>query len=709
MDINTLKEMILDIVDKVGYNPMTFVELQEATNSIEEDLLKATNELMESFDLFISKKKDKYLSKRLANVYKGTITIKNDFFGFVTNEFYPDFYISSEEFNGAMNKDYILYKVVEDPFSASGYQGIVLNVIKRNYEYLVGELYYKNNKYYLKTIEKYINKPIIVNVTNNAKSKDIVRVKINQYGEVLKCSVVDILGDTNSLGIDITQIAASYGVLREFTEDVLKEASKLTVDMDSERKRRHTYDAPIFTIDSESAKDLDDAVSIRILSNGNYELGVYIADVSYYVTENNLLDKEALARGTSVYLLDRVIPMLPTRLSNDLCSLNPNEEKLVIACIMELDNDGNLIESRIEEGIIKTTKRLSYEKCNDVLVNGLVNHPDYECTIESLKLMVELKDKLNQKRRNRGSIDFDTIEPKIILNELGEAIDIIAIDRGESERIIEEFMILANETVASFITQMDLPFIYRVHDKPDNIKFQILKGFVGNLGYKILSSHPKEIQKLLDSLDSKDIYLKNSIIRLMAKAVYSSDNIGHFGLASECYTHFTSPIRRYPDLLVHRLLRKYIFSSENMLDENEYQDLKNKIEDIASQASERERAAMECEFAVDDMKKAEYMSTFIGTTYDATISSVLRFGIFVGLDNTVEGLIRSDNLNMKGFYFDNNGSYVNKRTNKKLKMGDKVKVRLTNANKKTSEIDFTLVYNNDGVKHYGKYKGHHKK
>ena len=415
-------------------------------------------------------------------------------------------------------------------------------------------------------------------------------------------------------------------------------------------------------------------------------------------------------RGTSVYLLDRVIPMLPVRLSNDLCSLNPHEEKLVIGCTMEIDNSGNVISSTLEEGIIKTTKRLSYQNCNRVLEEGVVTDLDYsEELIDNLRLMVKLKDILKEKRNRRGSIDFDTVEPKIILNESGEAIDIIPIERGVSEQIIEEFMIVCNETVAEFISNLDLPFIYRVHDKPDNIKFQMLKSMVSKLGYKLLGLYPKELQKLLNALDSKDNYIKNAMLRLMAKAVYSEENIGHFGLASRFYTHFTSPIRRYPDLLVHRLIRKYIFQNQNLLNEEEYRLLKDEIAQIALTSSNCERSAMECEFAVNDMKKAEYMSSFIGTIYEGIVTSIHKFGIFVTLPNTVDGLIRADNLRLNGFYFDNYSNLYVNRNNKKISLGETLKVRLINSNKKTSEIDFELVYNNRGVSRYGKYKGYRKK
>ena len=694
-----IREKILEVLED-SKNALTLDEIKNQTGADIEVLQEEIKELLDSYDVFLTKKGDKYLSGRHAHMYKGIVSVKQSAFGFVSNDYYPDIYVPGSELNGVMNKDYVLYQLVEnygEPYA------VIHKVLEHHYEYLVCTVRSYKKKLIFLPNEKYVYDPILVKDAKGAKDGDIVRIKIDEYGLPIKAHVVDILGDVNTLGIDITMIASSYGVYREFSSEVLSYTNDISSDLDEEKKRRKEYkDNLIFTIDSLSAKDLDDAVSIKVLDNGNYELGVYIADVSYYVKEDSILDLEARARGTSVYLLDRVIPMLPTRLSNDLCSLNPNEDKLVISCIMEIDQNGDVVDARVEEGIIKTTKRLSYEVCNEVLENGTINHPDYEVCKDSLEKMLKLAKILNERRVGRGAIDFDTVEPDIILDKDGKAIDIVISPRGDSERIIEEFMIKANETIAELISSMDLPFIYRVHDKPDNIKFQMLKNFVGSLGYKLLSIHPMEIQKLLNNLDEQDVYLKNTIIRLMAKAVYSSENIGHFGLASSYYTHFTSPIRRYPDLLVHRLIRKYLFNNDNVLSDNEYQLLKSKIDEIAYSSSEAERNAMNCEFAVLDMKKAEYMEEFIGETFSGVISSIHSFGIFVGLENTVEGLIRKEELKLKGFYYNNQGYYENSRRNTKLSLGDKVKVRVANANKKVSEIDFDLVYNNGGVRYYGR-------
>ena len=430
---------------------------------------------------------------------------------------------------------------------------------------------------------------------------------------------------------------------------------------------------------------------IKKLKNGNYFLGVYIADVSYYVKEGTYLDKDAYSRGTSLYLADRVIPMLPIKLSNDLCSLNPNEEKLAIACEMEIDCDGKIISSELFETVIKTTKRLTYNKCNEVLeTKNCISDSEYLEVLPHLEIMKELADILETKNTKRGSLDFDVPESKIIVNDKGEAIDVKLVERGISEKIIEVFMILANEAVASTFENLDLPFIYRVHDKPDVMKLQDLKVMAGYLGYSLRGNYAIEIQKFLNSIKEEDAFLKTFVLRLMSKAIYSNENIGHFGLASDAYTHFTSPIRRYPDLIVHRLIRKYIFNSD--INVNEFRSLTSKLEEIANHSSEKERASIQCEYDVDDMKKAEYMESHIGEEFEGIISGVHEFGFFVELPNTVEGLVKVENMPKGGYAFiEDSLSLIHRKTKEKYSFGDSVIVKLISASKETSMIDFELV------------------
>lgn len=684
-----MEKIVLDYINKINYQPLEIDELYQCFSDYEfskEEFIDIIKKLIENHEVFLNKKQDRIISARQANMYKGIISVKNDFlFGFIKSSLPFDVYVSKGSLGGAFNGDEVLFSL--DGYSSD--EGIVQRVLKRKTEYIVGVVYKQNNLLCLKHTEKGF--PVVrLKNTDKIRCEQIIRAKITKYDKFLcEANVIEVIGDTREIGMDITQVMASYNLVQEFNEEVILEANNLdSLEVNIESRTDYT-DKLVFTIDGVDAKDLDDAISIKKLDNGCYELGVYIADVSYYVREGSLLDKEAYNRGTSVYLADRVIPMLPFKLSNDLCSLNPDEEKLVIACIMNIDNDGNVIESNITEGIIKSKKRLNYRDCNKVLDAGISCVPDYADVYESLKIMEELALKLFDNKYKRGALDFDVPESKVILNEEGKAVDVIKVERGISEHIIEEFMIIANETVASFIESMDLPFIYRVHDEPDGLRFQTFKASISNLGYRVKSLHPLELQRLLESIDEKDEYLKTVVLRMMAKAVYSELNIGHFGLASKSYTHFTSPIRRYPDLIVHRLLRKYLFNHQ--IDSSEFLELTNKIRDIAIQSSERERNATECELKVLDMKKTEYMQQFIGDKFPGVVSSVTRFGVFVTVKDSIDGLVHVSNMDGDYYEYDNyNNQYVGRRTNKKIKMGDKVNVVLINANKEANEIDFRL-------------------
>ena len=692
-----MKNLILEYVNKANYEPKTFDELVEVLNIAENELDEfhtIIQSLLSDYEIFLNKKKDRVISSRQANLFKGVIRIKSNFqYGFVESTLPFDVYIPKHALSNAFNGDEVLFSL-----SGNSDEGEVKKVIKRKTIYLVGTVYKYNNLLCLKHSEKGFPEIVRLKNTDKIKSEQIIRAKITKYDKFIsEANIVDVIGDNSDIGMDITKIAATYNFTNVFPEAVIEEVNNLNYNIKTETRVDYTNEV-IFTIDGEDAKDLDDAVSIKKLDNGNYELGVYIADVSYYVREGSFLDQEAYNRGTSVYLLDRVIPMLPYKLSNDLCSLNPDEDKLVISCIMEIDNLGNVIDSSLNEGVIKTVKRLNYRDCNLVLENGVSLKPDYQEVYPYLVLMKELAEKLYEKKHKRGALDFDIPEIKVNLDDLGKAVAVEKIERGISEHIIEEFMIVANETVAEFIENMELPFIYRVHDEPDGLKFQNLKMIVRNLGYKIKSLHPLELQKLLEYIEDEGSYLKTMILRLMAKAVYSENNIGHFGLASKSYTHFTSPIRRYPDLLVHRLIRKYIFNHE--IDAREFLDLTQKISDIANHSSKKEREAFECEMKVLDMKKTEYMENFIGEKFKGTISSVTRFGVFVTVLDGIDGLVHVSNMEGDYFEYDSyNNQYVGRRSNKKIKIGDAVDVILISALKENSEIDFKLVYNSDREKH----------
>lgn len=709
-----MKNELLTIINSKEYQPLTFEEFftkLELSTLEEGEILKNTlNELLESGVVFLNKKKTRYILPKDLGYYRGRILIKNPNFGFIVSEdFKLDLYVSKYNFNEAMDRDEVLFKVNKyihkKNDGKSKDEATIIKILKRNIETLVGTVKQRKNSYYLDYDRDDIDKKIKITDLNGASVDDIVSVKITNYQyDYLDAKVLVKIGSKKDIGMDILTLAVEHGFDIKFSDSALYEVNNIESDITLEtNRRRNSFDKIIYTIDGDDSKDLDDAISIKKLKNGNYFLGVYIADVSYYVKEGTYLDKDAYSRGTSLYLADRVIPMLPTKLSNDLCSLNPNEEKLAIACEMEIDCDGKIISSELFETVIKTTKRLTYNKCNEVLeTKNCVSDSEYLEVLPHLEIMKELADILETKNTKRGSLDFDVPESKIIVNDKGEAIDVKLVERGISEKIIEVFMILANEAVASTFENLDLPFIYRVHDKPDVMKLQDLKVMAGYLGYSLRGNYATEIQKFLNSIKEEDTFLKTFVLRLMSKAIYSNENIGHFGLASDAYTHFTSPIRRYPDLIVHRLIRKYIFNSD--INVNEFRSLTSKLEEIANHSSEKERASIQCEYDVDDMKKAEYMEKFVGKTFEGKISSITNFGMFITLPNTIEGLVRLKDMS-DDYYIFNPTLYILKgeRTNKRYRIGDDVLVKVVRSDKKMREIDFKLVYNRgDKDERYGK-------
>ena len=709
-----MKNELLNIINSKDYQPLTyeefFTKLELSTLDEGETLKKTLDKLLDESVIFLNKKKTRYILPKDLGYYKGRIFIKNPNYGFISSDdFKLDLYVSKYNFNEAMDKDEVLFKVNKYIHKRndgkSKDEASVIKILKRNVETLVGTVKQRKNNYYLEHDRDDLEKKVKITELNGATIDDIVSVVITSYKyDYLEASVKVKIGSKKDIGMDILTLAVEHGFDIKFTDKALFEVNNISSDITEEiSRRRNSFDKTIYTIDGDDSKDLDDAVSIERLENGNYFLGVYIADVSYYVKEDSYLDKDAYSRGTSLYLADRVIPMLPQRLSNDLCSLNPNEEKLAVACEMEVDKNGKVITSELFETVIKTTKRLTYNKCNEVLLtNNCISDSEYLEVLPHLELMKELAEILESKNTKRGSLDFDVPESKIVVNDKGEAIDVKLVERGISEKIIEVFMILANETVASTIETMDLPFIYRVHDKPDVMKLQDLKVMAGYLGYSLRGNYATEVQKFLTSIKDEDAFLKTFVLRLMSKAVYSEENIGHFGLASDCYTHFTSPIRRYPDLIVHRLIRKYIFNGD--INVNEFRTLTSKIEEAASHSSKKERSAIQCEYDVNDMKKAEYMEKFVGEKFEGKISSITNFGMFITLSNTVEGLVRLKDMS-DDYYIFNPTLYILKgeRNNKRYRIGDTVLVKLIRSDKKMREIDFKLVYNKgDKDEKYGK-------
>ena len=697
--IYTLEQQILDVLKKDS-KALSVFELEEKLNLEKQEfkiLIQTLNKMEQELKIYKTKK-DNYMLFTNSHLKIGKLSVNKRGFGFVDIGQNKDVFIPTDSINKAIHNDTVIVEITskntEEP------EGRILKIVDRNLNNMVGEFYYKQGKPHVELDDKKIKIQIDIDPkkTMGAMNGHKVLVKItnklkdnNYKGEILK-----ILGHKNDPGVDILSITAKYEINDTFNDEVMEQADKLPFEVLQQEKqnRKDLTKEEIFTIDGDDTKDIDDAISLKQLQNGNYELGVHIADVSHYVTEDSPLDKEAYQRGTSVYLADRVIPMLPHKLSNGICSLNPETERLALSCVMEINQEGQVVNYDIFQSIIKSRKQMTYKNVNKILEENIIPE-GYEPYANTLKEMGKLANILRKYKEKRGYIDFEIDESKIIVNEQGEAIDVIKRERGTGEKLIEDFMIAANETVATHIYYMELPFVYRIHGEPSEEKIDNFRKFVSILGYKIIGNRkdmtPKGMQNMLEQLKNKDEYtiLSSMLLRSMQKAVYDKNNIGHFGLASKCYTHFTSPIRRYPDLIVHRLLRKYIF--ENQLDQETINKYDYKLTDITNHSSERERAAVECEREVDDMKKAEYMEKHIGEEYEGIVSSVLPFGMFVELPNLIEGLVRLDDLTDDYYtYNEETFSLIGKNNKRGYRLGDKVKIIVKSANKEAKTVDFQI-------------------
>ena len=509
--------------------------------------------------------------------------------------------------------------------------------------------------------------------------------------------VLEVLGKKGDKGLDILTIIKKFGLPEEFPIKVQNFAESIPEVIEEKEYKRRTdlRNIRMVTIDGEDAKDLDDAVSIQRLENGRYKLGVHIADVTHYVTEKNPLDKEALKRGTSVYLIDRVIPMLPRKLSNGICSLNPKVDRLALSCIMTIDNNGAVLEHQILETIIKTSERMTYTDVTKILKENdedLIKRYDY--LVDDFRAMEELANILNKRRLKRGAIDFDFDEAKITLNEFGKPIEIKPYERAIANRVIEEFMLAANETIAEHMFNEHLPFVYRIHEDPDEEKLQKFREFIFNLGYFIKWNgeiEPRDLQGTLEEFKGKkeEVVVSTLLLRSMMQARYSPENVGHFGLAAEYYCHFTSPIRRYPDLQIHRIIKEYL---NGKIDKTRSIKLTNLVDYAAKQSSETERVAQEAEREVDDLKKAEYMQDRIGEEFQGIISSVTSFGLFVELPNTIEGLVHITALDDDYYIYDEvHLCLVGERTKKMYKLGEDAKVRCSRVDIPNREIFFDII------------------
>lgn len=695
-----MKDKIIEVLKNI-HEAKTLIEINDllGLKTVEEyqELSENIENLVQEFIVFKSKK-DKYLLMANCPGLKiGRIAINKKGFGFLILDKADDIYISADNLNNAIHNDIVLVEILKGGLKP---EGRVLKIVKRDLENIVGEVYIHNDKMMLKPDDDKLNLTIFLskettkNCVEGHKVLAHLSKKVGSRSYIADC--LKILGHKDDAGIDILSIAYKYNIIDDFSEETIKELDNIPDSVDSKElvNRTDLTNEMIFTIDGADTKDIDDAISLSYHDN-IYTLGVHIADVSHYVKENTALGDDAYNRGTSAYLADTVIPMIPHKLSNGICSLNENVIRLSMSCVMDIDIKGDVIKYDIFPSYIKSNKKMTYDCVNQIL-EGKTIPEGYEPFVETLLKMNELAKILRKKKRKNGYIEFDVPEAKIIQDELGRAIDIKKREQKEGECLIEDFMIAANETVATHIANMELPFIYRVHDIPNSEKIEDFMNLVKALGYKITTNikeiTPKTMQCLHNELSDKPEFpiLSSLLLRSMKKAEYSKTNIGHFGLASKSYTHFTSPIRRYPDLVVHRLLKTYLIDKDFSMGTINYLD--NALVTIAEHSSEREVASINAERDVNDMKMAEYMESHIGEEHIGTISSVTSFGFFVQLENLVEGLVHINSL--KGDYYNHVPeilSLIGKSTKKTYRVGDKVKIKVVNASKENALIDFEIV------------------
>lgn len=694
-----MKEIILDkLRDNTSLTIMELNDLLGLTTIDEYKSLQNTlDEMVSDGILYYSDKKKKYLLLENSHLVKGTLSLNEKGFGFIIiNKDIKDVYVNEKNINGAQDGDLVLFEYLNKDKERP--EGRIIKTIKRNYEPLVGEVILVDGEYFVKPDKKGANIYIPRDNLNGAvEGHKVVVTPLKEGNRVGK--ITKIIGHKNDVGVDILSFVYEYNFSPSFPDEVIEELddipSYLTeeeINKELSSGRRDLRSEEIFTIDGSDTKDIDDAISLSKLDDGKYKLGVHIADVSYYVKEGTKLDDEAYFRGTSVYLVDRVLPMLPHKLSNGICSLNENEDRFAFSCEMIIDDKGDIGHYEIFKSIIRSRKKMTYEEVNKILEENTTSD-DYKPFEKTLLLMNELSKILRKKMIRRGYIEFESTEAKIKVDENCHPTHIESRVQRSGEELIENFMIAANETVASSIYYKNLPGIYRVHDKPDEkrlgefMKFLSLHGYVVNGKNKI--DNPKDLQHILSQLEEvpEVRVLHDMAIRSQAKAVYSDINIGHFGLGSKCYSHFTSPIRRYPDLILHRLLKDYNYNYSDRIISERKEELPIECE----HCSIREQEAQNCERDVDKMKKAEYMMDHIGEVYDGIISGVQEFGFFVELENTIEGLVKAESIKGDYYVFDNDlMALIGKKSKKKYSFGDKVKVKVTRADKDRSEIDFEI-------------------
>ena len=699
------EEIILEFMKDPEYKPMKAKEIAIILGVPKKEYPKFQEAIAELEKEFKIGKNHKNKYKVIEEEYKeGNFRKNAKGFGFVNIGEEDEIYISKENTNNALNGDIVLVEILEEKNKLKKAEGKIKRIIKNEKDTIVGTFQNNRNFGFVVPDDKNFGTDIFISKSNFGKARNghKVLVEITKYPKNDKKAegkIIEILGKPNEAGVDMLSLIKEYRLPSRFPEPVVKEAQKFGDKIEEKeiQKRIDNRKDIIFTIDGEDAKDLDDAVRVTKMENGNYRLDVHIADVSHYVKENSLLDNEALIRGTSIYMLGRVIPMLPRELSNGLCSLNAGQDRFTLSCSMEINKEGKVVSSEVYKGIINVKERMNYHDVQKILDKSDTDVLErYKPYIKDFETMAELATILKNRRMEQGYLNLDIPESKIDLDINGKVINIGKYETSFSNEIIEQFMLIANETIAEKFYWLQAPFIYRVHEDPDIDKVKELNKFLFNFGMNIKISnekvYPTEFSKILEQIKGKEEekVVSNLILRTLKVAKYESENKGHFGIASKYYCHFTSPIRRYPDLFIHRIISKYLDNNYDV-PEKWIEDYMQKAEDRARESSEREKIATKVERESEDLKKAEYMEGKIGEEYEGIVSSVTQFGIFVELPNTVEGLIRFDDLGDEYFIYDENRKrLIGERTNKTYQIGDKVKIRVKSASKMLRQIDFEV-------------------
>ena len=692
-----IKNKILEVLK--SHKPMTKEQIlkQFEVSKIEKaSFFKMLDELEKEEEIFFNKDSEKYYVIDGGIYTSGKIQGNERGFGFLLQE-EADVFITKDRMNGALHGDRVIAKILEES-KGNSKEGEIISIIERRDDSLVGTFQNQKSFGFVVPDESKISYDIFIpkKFMSGAKNGQKVLVKIDKWPKNDKKpegKIVEVLGYPGDKGVDILSVAATYNLPMNFNKEVIEKAKSIPQEVDKSmiKGRVDLRNLTTFTIDGPDSKDFDDAVSMEILENGNYYLGVHIADVAHYVKQRDELDKEAYKRGNSVYLVDKVIPMLPKELSNGICSLNEGVDRLTLSVMMEINKKGKVLRHNIVESVINSDRRLIYDNVSDFIEKNEI-HSSVKGLEKELTAMNEVAKLLAEKRKNRGSIDFDFPEAKIIVDSSGHPVDILKEERRIANKIIEEFMILCNEVVSEQFYWLEIPFLYRIHEEPEEERLNSLNKTIRHLGYKLNTQNlsSRDVQELIEEVHGKEeeLFVSTLVLRSMRKAKYDSEQNIHFGLASSYYSHFTSPIRRYADLSIHRIIKDFL---KGDLNERVISNLEENLPQVAEHISATEKSAQEAERMVESIKMAEYMLDRIGQEYEGIISSITNFGIFVQLENTIEGLIGYSTMSDYFEFNEEEYTAVGRDTNKIYHMGDKVRIEVTNANVTKGTIDFRFI------------------